>query len=98
MNILRPKEMAQKFGISSATLWRRVKQDSDFPRPVRLSPGMTGFVESQANDYLDLKIKQSQGTLHTRASAFKAAAASVAKRSAETAGSSKRRTARRPPC
>ena len=80
MNILRPSQLARKLGVSTPTVWRRVKDDPDFPQPVRISPAVTGFVEAEADAYIELKVSQSRVNPIKRATASTAAAASVKKR------------------
>ena len=80
MNILRPSQFAKKLGMSTPTLWRRVKHDKDFPQPVRISPAITGFVEAEGDAYIKLKVNQSRAYPVKRATALTAAAASVKKR------------------
>jgi predicted DNA-binding transcriptional regulator AlpA len=77
MNILRPNHLAKKLGMSPATLWRRVKQDPDFPQPVRLSSGMTGFVEAESDAYIERKVDEFRANPTKRTTASVAAAASV---------------------
>ena len=80
MNILRPTQLAKKLGVSMPTLWRRVQQDPAFPVPIKLSSAMTGFIESECEAYLELKVAESRATPTKRATAKKAAAASVIQR------------------
>lgn len=80
MNILRPRQLAKKFSMSLPTLWRRVKQDPDFPQPVKLSSGITGFIEAEGDAYIELKVNESRANPIKRATASTAAAASVKKR------------------
>jgi len=81
MNILRPSQFAKKLGISMPTLWRRVQQDPDFPRPIKLSIAITGFIESECETYLKLKVAQSLANPTKRPSSLAAGAANAKKRS-----------------
>lgn len=36
---LQDTEVADRFGVSRATIWRWTKNDPSFPKPVHLSPG-----------------------------------------------------------
>ena len=36
---LTDKQVAERYGVSRVTIWRWVKVDPAFPRPVSLSPG-----------------------------------------------------------
>ena len=80
MNILRPNQFAKKLGYSMPTLWRRARDDPDFPVAVKLSPAMTGFIEAECDAYLELKVAESRAAPTKRPTAAKAAAVSVTKR------------------
>jgi len=44
------KQVAQRYEVGRATVWRWVK-DSDFPKPVRLSPGCTRWKLSDLEEW-----------------------------------------------
>jgi prophage regulatory protein len=44
---LRPKQAAEFLGIGLSSLWRRLKEEPDFPRPRKLSQRVTFFLESE---------------------------------------------------
>ena len=46
-----PKRAARMFDISEATLYRWLKTRSDFPKPVKLSPGCTRFDLNKLNAF-----------------------------------------------
>lgn len=50
-----PKRAAEMFDISQATLWRWVKYQPGFPRPVKLSPGCTRFNLQQLSEFARAK-------------------------------------------
>jgi predicted DNA-binding transcriptional regulator AlpA len=50
--ILRPKEVAEKLGISITTL-NRYATRPDFPKKVSLSPRHTGYYEHELKAYLE---------------------------------------------
>ncbi len=50
---LRPKEAAQALGFSIVTLYRRAKEDPDFPRLINLSPGHTVISEQDLVAYVE---------------------------------------------
>jgi prophage regulatory protein len=52
MQALRPTAAAQRLGISLPTLWRKVRADSSFPRPIKLSPRVTVFLERDLDSWL----------------------------------------------
>lgn len=60
---LRPSEAAAKLGIGLSTLWYKVKNESDFVRPFKLSPRVTLFYESEIDDHLSKCAERSRGTL-----------------------------------
>lgn len=41
--VMRPKAAAEYLGMGLSTLWRRSKQDPDFPKPFKLGPRTTCF-------------------------------------------------------
>lgn len=41
------KQLATRFGVSRPTVWRWVKSDPDFPKPVKLSPQCTRWRADQ---------------------------------------------------
>ena len=43
VRIIRPREVAQRLGVSATTLWRYAKRP-DFPRAFRLGPNAVGAV------------------------------------------------------
>jgi prophage regulatory protein len=77
MNIIRPSRTASKIGASLPTLWRWVKDDPDFPQPVKMSGAITGFVESEVDAYIERKVSESRANPTKRTTASAAAAASV---------------------
>jgi len=38
-----PKKVAERYDWHITTVWRRVKEDPAFPRPIKFSPGCTRF-------------------------------------------------------
>ena len=46
------KALAAVNGQGVSTLWRRCKEDPDFPQPIRLSPGCTRFNVGDIRAYL----------------------------------------------
>ena len=51
-NGLRPVNAAKKLGIGLSTLWLKVKKEPDFPKPFKLGPRTTIFIESELDAYL----------------------------------------------
>lgn len=41
------KQLAERFGVTFVTIWRWVREYSDFPKPVKLSPGCTRWKISE---------------------------------------------------
>lgn len=56
MRILRDKQVADKIGGSRATVWRKAKTEPDFPKPLKISAGITGWLESEVEAYLEQRI------------------------------------------
>ena len=80
MNILRPSQFAKKLGVSVPTIWRRTQDDPNFPQSVRLSAGISGFIEAECESYIELKLHESRAKPTKRATVLTAAAASIKKR------------------
>ncbi len=68
-------------GDSVSQTWKRAADDSsDFPKPVKIG-GKTLWVKSEIEDYLRRKVEEYRATKQEkRASVFKAARASTARR------------------
>lgn len=49
---LRPAAAAQKLGIATSTLWAKVRNEPDFPRPIKVSTRVTVFTESSLDAWL----------------------------------------------
>jgi prophage regulatory protein len=49
--IIRPRDLADRIGLSLATLWR-LRRRGDLPEPIRLSPGCVGWRTSQIEAWL----------------------------------------------
>lgn len=49
--IIRPRELANRIGLSLATIWR-LRQRGDLPEPLRLSPGCVGWRASDIQAWL----------------------------------------------
>ncbi|MCX7173404.1 MAG: AlpA family phage regulatory protein [Proteobacteria bacterium] len=49
---LRPAETAKKLSIGLSTLWLKVKTDSNFPKPFKISERTTVFYEHEVDAYL----------------------------------------------
>jgi prophage regulatory protein len=41
------KDLAIRFGVSRQTIWRLVKSDPNFPKPIRLTAGCTRWLLSE---------------------------------------------------
>lgn len=80
MNILRDVKVAEKLGLSRATVWRKAKEDPEFPKSIRLSTAITGWIESEVDDYLARKVAQHRHDPSVRRGAIVAAEASSEKR------------------
>lgn len=61
MKILRDVRVAEKIGCKSrATVWRKAKTDPDFPRPVSISAGISGWVEEEVDAYIRRKVAEAR--------------------------------------
>ena len=59
MNYMRPKEVAQKLGISKVTLYRYA-QDANFPKKIKLSPKVTVWDFDEIVEYFKNKNEKEQ--------------------------------------
>ena len=50
-SILRPRQVAELFGVSRTTVWRLV-QRGELPRPIRISAGVVGWRRSVIETWL----------------------------------------------
>jgi predicted DNA-binding transcriptional regulator AlpA len=64
--IERPKDFAAALGISLATLWRRVKNEPDFPQPLTLSDQAVGFLRSERLAYIGRLVARRDARLAAR--------------------------------
>jgi prophage regulatory protein len=55
--ILRPRQLADRFGLSLATLWR-LRRRGDLPEPIRLSPGCVGWRTSEIDAWLTARAER----------------------------------------
>ena len=58
--ILRLPSVKARTGLSRSTIYLRVA-DGSFPRPVSLGARAVGWLESDVEDWISLKIRQSRG-------------------------------------
>ncbi|WP_244125353.1 helix-turn-helix transcriptional regulator [Burkholderia gladioli] len=49
---MRPKAAAAYLSIGESTLWRRSKQEPDFPKPRKMGPRTTVFYTAELDAYL----------------------------------------------
>lgn len=58
---LRVKQVADTFGMSVATVWRKAKTDPQFPKPVKVSEGITGWPSDEVRAYMEALITSQRG-------------------------------------
>lgn len=61
MKILRVDDVADRIGGSRALVWRKAKLEPDFPQPVKVSAGITGWIESEVDAYIRRKVAEARG-------------------------------------
>ena len=49
------KELAARFSVSRQTIWRLVKSDPTFPKPIRLTAGCTRWLLSEIEAWEESK-------------------------------------------
>lgn len=53
MRFLRDVQVADKLGVGRSSVWNRAKNETGFPKPIRLPGGrVTGWLESEVDDYI----------------------------------------------
>ena len=57
---LRLHHVKERLGISSSSIWAWVKQGK-FPKPIKLSKNTTAWIESDIEEWSQLRISASQG-------------------------------------
>ncbi|MCC7414277.1 MAG: AlpA family phage regulatory protein [Gammaproteobacteria bacterium] len=61
MRILRDTVVAERIGCRSrATVWRIARRDPTFPRPVRVSAGITGWLAHEVDAWLARRAEASR--------------------------------------
>jgi|JI6StandDraft_1071083.scaffolds.fasta_scaffold739747_2 prophage regulatory protein len=58
---LRVKQVADTLGMSVPTVWRKAKTDPQFPKPVKVSVGITGWPSDEIRSYVDTLISSQRG-------------------------------------
>ena len=85
MNILRIPEATKKCGFGGvSSTWAKVRNDPAFPKPVKIG-GITGFIESELDAYLEKKVCEFREQPTKRETASRAAVVSVASRAKKRA-------------
>ena len=54
------KDLATRFGVSRQTIWRLVKSDPKFPKPIRLTAGCTRWQLSEIEAWETSKRKSTK--------------------------------------
>ena len=52
------KDLSERYKVGRATIWRWLKDNLDFPKPVKLSPGCTRWKMSEIEKWESKKQKQ----------------------------------------
>jgi len=47
----RIKAVCDKYGLSPATVWRKANKEGTFPKPIKLSAGVTAWKNSQLDEW-----------------------------------------------
>ncbi|HEC07861.1 MAG TPA: AlpA family transcriptional regulator [Thiolapillus brandeum] len=59
--ILRLPAVMARTGLARSTIWRRVSEGT-FPKPIKLGPRATGWIESEIDEWLNQCIEASRKT------------------------------------
>ena len=51
MRVLRMHEVLTRVGLSKSTLWRYIGE-GNFPRPIKLGPRASGWIEQEIDDWI----------------------------------------------
>lgn len=60
IQILRVPAVLKRIGIGRATLYRWLKEDPTFPRPVKIGSHSVGWIEAEINSWLEARIRASR--------------------------------------
>lgn len=61
IHILRVPIVMKRIGIGRATLYRWIKEDPTFPRPVKIgAKSVVGFIEAEVDQWLEARIRASR--------------------------------------
>lgn len=64
----RVKDVAEMLGVSKSTVWRIVRSEADFPRPIRLTKNTTIFDLPAVTKWVDSRAQPGSGRTNARAS------------------------------
>ena len=59
---LKPPLAAAKLGIGLSTLWTRARKEPRVPRPIKIGPTTTIFLEAELDEFLEHQSAESRGT------------------------------------
>jgi prophage regulatory protein len=65
LKVLRCKQVMERLALSRSTIYDKLSKlsprfDPTFPRPIRLGPNTVGWIESQLDDWLQVRITASR--------------------------------------
>ena len=86
MQIIRPQQAAEKLGIGLSTIWHKARKEPGFPQPIKLSAGITGFLASELDAYLEGRASEFRKQPNKKLSVADAAKASATKRARNNGG------------
>lgn len=52
MRLLTVQQVAETLGVSVSFVWRKAKTDPTFPKPIRLSPGITRWDDEEVKNWV----------------------------------------------
>lgn len=60
LTILRRKQVEARTGLARSTIYDRLRNDPEFPKPVSIGARAVGWIESEIQQWLDSQIAKSR--------------------------------------
>lgn len=63
IKLLRIAQVSEKTTLAKSTLWLKIAQ-GQFPKPIKLSPGINVWKDSEINSWIESHIDNTAGVIH----------------------------------